>query len=340
MAGMPETLNERRQNNDRLGKRWNCTAVDAAFHTEGYGPIYPNAHWHFPQGTCKLMVVFAGSVRSGSTVNQVLGWEAINQGLVGSTSLVNFEYWRNSRHLGKKDDTSIKGILHQLKTTAQTIPKKDRKNSNHNNSSNNNNAMVDIVLAKTHQYDTELLRICDNNLIITLTRDPVKLLSSAVGARWISRKATTCDKLVERLDGVLQNYLCYVHAATNNNYKDNGTNSKSRTNTTNVLDERNHHLHYQFNDMQGEKNQRQVSKAMALKIAKIIGTQVKKSYLGSFMKKEANKLIPSSKVDEFEASLVEPCTAPQLRATYVALTNKKIYLERPPFRKWRGGRGP
>ena len=161
----------------------NCSAVDMRFH-EATGERFerpPN---------CKLVVIVAGMPRTGSTLLIELVHDAVRQALSQSgLKVVNISYWRLDRHLGTKGGQAVNWRPTELPDD------------------------TDVIVTKTHEYDSEVLGLCERNLVILSSREPAAQVTSVANAFLKTEDGRTCENFEWHLKKFEAQARCWQEAA-------------------------------------------------------------------------------------------------------------------------------
>ena len=126
---------------------------------------------------CSLSIVLAGSPRSGSTLTQKMVHDAIR---ALNLDVTNVGYWRRDRH---------SNWTHSWEDGLRAL--QSMKNSS-------------IVVTKSHQYDSELLGLCDESMVLTQARHPDEIAKSVLAAGWTNN----CDSLLTILASMEKRHRC------------------------------------------------------------------------------------------------------------------------------------
>ena len=223
------------------------------------------------------MVVWAGVPRAGSTLTMKIGEEAVKGLGLGAADNVHLGYWRFNRHVA---NSKMPAEPFNLQTILSSIPKHVR-----------------VVQTKSHEFDSDILKVCTKTLVITTTRDPVQLLSSAVGASWVKQAMGNCGSYLSYLDGVLAHGRCWQQYSG---------------------------LH--FNYAQLIRNKAAVAMAIQGKIAELLDLDVSLNLEARFssfkhLTSDANPNIPSSALHDFDRTLSDGCSPSVLRTRYAFLSS-------------------
>lgn len=159
------------------GLTLDCGKVDALSSSE---PLFSQTD---PAPMCKLMVVAAGAPRTGSTLSELMALQALKD---LNVSYVNLGYWRYDRHNRNKKD--FHGVRWSAEYVRSRIP-----------------SPSSVVIVKSHEYDTELVGMCDEVLVIAQGRNAHDLAASAMGAGWLNK----CDAMYSFLRAMEAHHICW-----------------------------------------------------------------------------------------------------------------------------------
>jgi len=185
---------------DNQGERTECASSPTWMcdqpQDRQYGTLFASGSLKRP--TCALALIIAGTPRSGSTLIQAIAKTTLNLLAVHShITYADIGYWRFHRHIRKppnSDLSTMRKVLGRVKNRTQ------------------------VVLVKTHEYDPELLELCNQSLVVTSTREITDMMRSWVGAGWLRRN---CTDLTVMLSKVTKNQRCWQrHAGVRFIYSD------------------------------------------------------------------------------------------------------------------------
>ena len=153
-----------------------------------YGTLFASGSLKRP--TCDLALIIAGTPRSGSTVIYNIVKNALNLIAVHSNiTYAGIGYWRFHRHTRQSpalDLSTMRKVLGRVKNSTQ------------------------VVFVKSHQYDPELLELCNQSLVVTSTREIPDMMRSWVGADWLRNNCTDLTRMLSR---VIQDHRCWQRHA-------------------------------------------------------------------------------------------------------------------------------
>lgn len=138
--------------------------------------------------SCKVAVIDAGLPRTGSTLLSLLVEDAMEQltDVFGSGNyarrVVDLGYWRYDRHREGSYSWSISDIPEG----------------------------TDIVTVKSHEYDSELARLCERSLVLLTSREPMAMAVSMRHAGWVN---PNCDKIFSQILASEGRHRCWYRAA-------------------------------------------------------------------------------------------------------------------------------
>ena len=163
----------------------NCASL-ASETNRGYESLKDDPN--FPKPKCELVVLMAGTPRSGSTLLLKIIDDCLSRlHETFQINYFNYGYWRLDRHLRRAaeiDSRSTKENLKRIKNGTR------------------------VVVVKSHRYDPDVLSICDKALVITSTASVTKLMRSYVGAHWVA--SGNCSQLSSYFNAdVYPNHLCW-----------------------------------------------------------------------------------------------------------------------------------
>ena len=140
---------------------------------------------------CELAVIDAGMPRTGSTLLSLLIDDAVKkvqEAFGWRLKIQKGGYWRLNRHM------------------------QDPKKKYHLNIPDG----TDIVTIKSHEFDSELLTLCKQNLIILTRREPAAMLASGIIAfseAFREGQASNCDFLAHSIFYSVRRHACWqAHA--------------------------------------------------------------------------------------------------------------------------------
>jgi len=129
---------------------------------------------------CRLAVIAAGAERTGSTLQTELARELLTaRGITPTVFIWNFHLYEleSGATVEHANET-----LQQLKNVTADIQ------------------MDDILIIKTHKFDSRLLQYCRNHIVLTTSRDPVAVARSVRHAGWANRPQDILPILLQALD--------------------------------------------------------------------------------------------------------------------------------------------
>lgn len=159
-----------------------CAALDALTVKPDWPPLFGQGRKDKP---CKVALIDAGMERTGSTLLASLAASAIVQTGLTHVSLTE-AFWRLDRHVNNRN----------LNWTLPDIPTE-----------------TDVVLFKTHEYDSELANeVCEQSIVLLTNREPLETAMSLV--HMFNREGKlSCDDIYGMLSQGEREHRCWLRKA-------------------------------------------------------------------------------------------------------------------------------
>lgn len=165
---------------------------------------------------CKLAIIAAGMPRTGSTLMFKVLKAVLSKLRIWKGHGVQLKYWqwhlRDSAvpHRGPLEDAAAGtecNMRWQLYNSTKV--QLDALNGKH------------IVLIKSHEFDRELLNLCESSLVFTSVRDVADVAASKIHSGWVRKTPSMTNRdwmavLAGGIKGDLDEHQCWIRFAPNN----------------------------------------------------------------------------------------------------------------------------
>lgn len=191
---------------------------------------------------CRLMVVCAGSPRAASTAECLIAQDVIDlileaqhkRGLTNETRSIQAGYFNYHLHTFCDDTdcgkTYPEGPIEnaeEWRAAAGHIPDKaKRKEVYHSidtlqafNKAVAKATKHSAVIVKSHEFDADLMEVCNKRMILTSTRDKEEVFDSAVDLGWFESPKSASRGVFNKYFDIWKNYRrCWTEAAKADSY--------------------------------------------------------------------------------------------------------------------------
>lgn len=152
--------------------------------------------------TCRLAVINAGSPRAGSTLLQQIIDDAVVRVRLRfkRIEIINAAYWRFDRHL--LSNPRYYELIGKWwgPRNRSWVPPRDEK--------------VDVLVAKSHEFDSELAGLCEQSLVVASSREPDRMAESAAAAGFFGGGPLACATVGSYLAGWEHAMRCWLAHST------------------------------------------------------------------------------------------------------------------------------